>query len=38
MIIISGFKQSQYPVYFYYKYAPNESKLVLLSYVDDCVF
>ena len=33
-----GFKQSQFQMYLYYKYAPDGSMLVVLAYVDDCVF
>ena len=38
MIDVSGFKHSQFQMSIYYKYASNGSKLVVLSYVDDCVF
>ena len=34
----SGFKQSQFQMSIYYKYAPYGSKLVVLSNVDDCVY
>ena len=27
-----------FPYYIYYKYAPDESRLVVLSYFDDCVY
>ena len=30
--------QSQYNMSIYYKYAPDGSKIVVLSYVDDCVY
>ena len=33
-----GFKQSQFQMYIYYKYAPDGYKLVVLSYVDDCLY
>ena len=33
----AGFKQSQCQIFIYYKYAPDGSKSVVLSYVDDCV-
>ena len=33
-----GFKQSQFQMYIHYTYAPDGTKLVVLSYVDDCVF
>ena len=35
---VAGFKHSQCQMYIYYKYAPYGSKLVILSYVGDCVF
>ena len=34
----TGFKQSKCKMSVYYKYAPYGSKLVLLSYVDYCVY
>ena len=34
----AGFIQSQCQMYIYYKYAPDVSKIVVLSYVDDCVY
>ena len=34
----AGFKQSQCQMYMYYKYAPDGSKLVVLYYVDDCLY
>ena len=37
-LIEAGFIQSQYQMFIYYKYAPDESKIVVLSYVDDCVY
>ena len=33
----SGLKQSKYKMSVYYKYAPDGSKLFVLSYVDDCL-
>ena len=37
-LIEKGFMQSKCQMYIYYKYAPDESKIVVLSYVDDCVY
>ena len=37
-LIEEGFMQSQYQMSIYYKYAPDGSKIVVLSYVDDCVY
>ena len=34
----SGFNQSKFQMSVYYKYAPNGSNLVVLSYVYDCVY
>ena len=34
----SWFKQLQCQISIYYNYAPYGSKLVVLSYVDDCIF
>ena len=34
----AGFKQSHDQIYIYYKYALDGSKLVVLYYVDDCVY
>ena len=34
----AGFFQSQCQISIYYKYAPYGSKIVVLSYVDDCVY
>ena len=36
-LIEEGFMQSQCQMFMYYKYAPDGSKIVVLSYVDDCV-
>ena len=38
LIDVEGFKQWQCKISIYYKYAPYGSKLVVLTYVDDCVF
>ena len=37
-LIEEGFMQSQCQIFIYYKYAPDGSKIVVLSYVDDCVY
>ena len=37
-IIEEVFMQSQCQMSIYYKYAPDGSKIVVLSYVDDCVY
>ena len=37
-LLEAGFIQSQCQVPIYYKYAPYGSKIVVLSYVDDCVY
>ena len=37
-LIKEGFVQSQCQMSIYYKYAPDRSKIVVLSYVDDCVY
>ena len=37
-LIEEGFMKSQCQMYVYYKYAPGGSKIVVLSYVDDCVY
>ena len=37
-LIEAGFIQSQCKISIYYKYAPYGSKIVVLSYVDDCVY
>ena len=34
----AGFIQSKCQMSIYYKYASNGSKIVVLSYVDDCVY
>ena len=38
MIDEAGFNQSKFQMYLYFKYAPDGSKLVVLSYTDDCVY
>ena len=38
MIDESGLKQSQCQISIYYRYATDRSNLVVLSYVDDCVY
>ena len=37
-LIEEGFMQSQCQMSIYYKYAPDGSKIIVLSYVDDCVY
>ena len=37
MIYVSGFKKTTVPNVYILKYASDGSKLVVLSYVDDCV-
>ena len=37
-LLEAGFIQSQFHMSIYYKYAPDGSKIVILSYVDDCVY
>ena len=37
-LIEEGFMKSQCQIYIYYKYAPDGSKIIVLSYVDDCVY
>ena len=37
-LIKEGFIQSQCQMSIYYKYAPDGSKIVVLSYVDDCFY
>ena len=38
MIYKTGFKHSQCQMSIHYKYAPFGSKLVVMSYVDDCAY
>ena len=37
-LLEAGFIQYQFQISIYYKYAPDESKIVVLSYVDYCVY
>ena len=37
-LLEAGFLQSQCQMSIYYKYAPDVSKIVILSYVDDCFY
>ena len=37
-LIKAGFIQSQCQMYIYYKYSPDGSKIVVLSYVDYCFY
>ena len=37
-LLEAGFIQSKCQMSIYYKYAPDGSKIVVLSYVDDCVY
>ena len=37
-LLEAGFIQPQCQMSIYYKYAPDGSKVVVLSYVDDCVY
>ena len=37
-LIESGFIKYQFQISIYYKYAPDGTKIVALSYVDDCVY
>ena len=37
-LIEAGFIQSQCKMSIYYKYAPYGTKIVVLSFVDDCVY
>ena len=37
-LIEQDFMKSQCQMSVYYKYAPDGSKIVVLSYVDDCVY
>ena len=38
LIYNAGFKQLQCQIYAYYKYAPDRNKLVVLYYIDECVY
>ena len=37
-LVKEGFVHSQCKISIYYKYVPDGSKIVVLSYVDDCVY
>ena len=37
-LLEEGFIQSQFQMSIYYKYAPDGSNIVVLSYVDYCVY
>ena len=37
-LLEAGFIKSQCQMYFYYKYAPDGTKIVVLSYADGCVY
>ena len=37
-LLESGFIQYQCQMYIYYKYAPDGTNIVVISYVDDCVY
>ena len=37
-LLESGFIQSQYQMYIYYKYAPDGSRIIVLSYFGDCIY
>ena len=37
-LLEAGFIQSQSQMFIYHKYAPYGSKIVVLFYVDDCVY
>ena len=37
-LLEAGFIQSQCQMSIYYKYVPDGTKIVVLSYVDDCVY
>ena len=37
-LLEAGFIQSQCQIYIYYNYAPYGTKIVVLSYVDDCLY
>ena len=38
LLLEAGFTQSQCQMSIYYKYAPYGSKIIVLSYVYDCVY
>ena len=37
-LLEAGFIKHQYQISIYYKYAPDVTNIVVLSYVDDCVY
>ena len=37
-LLEAGFIQSQFQMSIYYKYVPDGSKIIVLSYVNDCVY
>ena len=37
-LLEAGFIRSKCQIYIYYKYAPDGSKMVVLYYVDECVY
>ena len=37
-LLEAGFIQSQCQIFIYYKYAPDGTSIVVLCYVDDCVY
>ena len=37
-LLEAGFIKPQCQIFIYYKYAPYGSRIVVLSYVDDCVY
>ena len=37
-LLESGLKQAQYQMSIYYKYAPDGTNIVILSYVDVCIY
>ena len=38
MIDEEGFRQSQFQMPIYYKFVPDGSKIVVLYYIDDCIY
>ena len=38
LICVAGFRKSQFQMSIYYNYPPHGSKLVVLSYIYDCVY
>ena len=38
MLLEAGFIQSECQMSIYYKYVPDGSKIIVLFYVDDCVY